>query len=669
MQGLYLLSNAWGAESGGINVFNTDFAIALGEAIGERITVGCIVLTADDEDVAEAQSHGVQLLHIGKSPGHDTFDPARAHEIKARLLQENLPVDQCVWVGNDIITGDIALNMSAAVQSPWVVLIHHMSYIDYQGYKHGVGVEAENKYRRQRELFERADQVFGVGPMLRDRLCDMLSSDQLEPGMIVPGLLPIEPRRTPTTFTVSTFGRLDPENDRIKQGRLAVAGFAEMVRRSDEAAMRSFLSSRPPILRLIGIGQSGGDEENELRNFAYRHAGRAVNLHPLPYDDNRQRLLKDLAGSSAAMMLSWHEGFGLTGWEAIAAEVPLIIGENSGLYQLIKEKLGPSGLGCLHPIQIYGGVGVAVDGQNTQSNFTTEDVDSVCNALINILIDSKAARRGAAELKSDLLEKGCSWRGAAIQFARDLGLKSVDMKGNQLIIGTEYRKAKGGEAERRSGGDEVVGAADLSVRPTSNEFAERHLTTRSAFILACTESLRSAQTIRATLVGPLLVHPKWYSDRRQPHRLYPNFDLALREKIMELRQNATLLDDVRLIFRNSKRYTDKIDSVVFESEREKFKQDVLSGIDEIWGEDGQRGPRICCVDTGNLRVEVIYDDCILSSVRPRSGDPIEGGNLVRSRSSAKNERSTFDQLFEANYSGQHHEVMRLKNFISSLWEK
>ena len=374
----------------------------------------------------------------------------------------------------------------------------------------------------------------------------------------------------------------------------------------------------------------------------------------MPYDNDRQQLLTDLAGCSVAMMLSWHEGFGLTGFEAIAAEVPLIISENSGLYQLIHEKLGRSGLGCVYPIKIEGGAGAS----DNPENFTTNDVENVCNALIQVLTDVNTARRDAAKLKSDLLNSGSSWSDAANQFAKDLELNFLEQPNNQGSPTADAKTFLRKKPENLN---------YLNDEANSNAPTEENLNTRSAFIGACTEPLTDTKTIRATLVGPFITHPRWYSDRRQQYRLYPDFDTALFRKISELQKQDTFLDDVRLIFRNSLRYIEKVNSVVRESERQRFKHDVLSKIEDIWGKDGQKGPRICCVDTGNLRVEVIYDHCVLSSVRPRSSDPIEGGRVIRSSISAVNERFAFDQLFEANYLGQQQELLRLRNFISSLW--
>lgn len=434
MAALYLLSNAWGPKAGGINAFNTDFAKALGLALGERIPVGCVVLEADDADRIDAERSRVRLVAIGKSPTHGDFDPARAYDIANALREQELPVDGACWVGNDIISADVALRMRDVVADATVVLIHHMSYLQYTGFKHGVGQIAKDKHERQRALFAGADRTFGVGPLLRDSLADLLPARSPEPGLIVPGLPEVSPRVAPKVFTACSFGRLDPENDRIKQGRLAVAGFAALVARSGQPGMPKGLR-RPPQLQLIGIGKPGGDEEQGLRSFADQRAGRALNLLALPYHHDRQRLLDDLAGSSAALMLSWHEGFGLTGWEAIGAEVPLILSTNSGLYELIEDRLGGAGTGCVHAIDVHGRSGVGggtPESDEDPIHFTDDDVDRVSDALLDIARDPDGARADAKRLRQMLMDEGCTWQNAARRFANDLGLPLPPLPEPQL---------------------------------------------------------------------------------------------------------------------------------------------------------------------------------------------------------------------------------------------
>jgi hypothetical protein len=122
------------------------------------------------------------------------------------------------------------------------------------------------------------------------------------------GLAQIEPRREfLKSFRAITFGRLSRETDRIKQVRLAIASFAEAcsVQKYPDAVPKPLQGQ--PRLYVYGIGQA---EESQLREYAAGRAGRVLPFMPLPYGD-RDSIFHKLRQTDVAMMVSWHEGFGL----------------------------------------------------------------------------------------------------------------------------------------------------------------------------------------------------------------------------------------------------------------------------------------------------------------------------------------------------------------------
>jgi hypothetical protein len=250
-------------------------------------------------------------------------------------------------------------------------LIMHMNYSDYQAYKGGVGDRARIREKEQRELFKKADQCFANGPLLRDALKDIVTTNVL---MLVPGFAEVPAQPASHRLHVITFGRMDRENDRIKQGALAVAGFASAVKHPGAPEK---LRDKPQM-RVIGIKEPGGDEERDLKSLAFEKAGRQLNLMALSYDENRVELFEELGRANIALMLSWHEGFGLTGWEAVAAEVPLIIGKDTGLRQLLKETFGERFVNAyVRTIDVRGQI-----GDDDTPNFLPEDEADVCSAII-----------------------------------------------------------------------------------------------------------------------------------------------------------------------------------------------------------------------------------------------------------------------------------------------
>ena len=344
MNRLVLLATAWGPQFGGINSFNYDLARSLAVLLAGRVRITCVVPAAQPDEVEEAARSIVELLPLAVGPTSGSLGPETAREVAARLAAtEAIPIS--AWVGHDLVTGPVALRM-VELMGGQSVLIHHMSYIDYDSFKHGEGRVANDRRNDQRALFSRADHAFGVGPLLRDRLADLLGRSSADTSMLVPGLADIESLPSPITFTAISFGRFDPSNDRIKQGRLAVAGFAAAVRATREQ-VGSPRMLRDARMTVLGIGVPGGEEERDLNVLAEEKADRVVRINALPYDDRRSAIFEHVRTSSVALMLSWHEGFGLTGWEAIAAEVPLIVSLDSGLYRLVDELLGPSGTACL----------------------------------------------------------------------------------------------------------------------------------------------------------------------------------------------------------------------------------------------------------------------------------------------------------------------------------
>lgn len=418
MARIVLITNAWGPKHGGINSFNTDFAKALSLVLAPHTQVTCVVLDATAEEVVDAAKHGVRLLSLGIK-GAERVDESRALNVLDAVRQDG--TDEVVWwVGHDVISGAAAVALPKLADEGRSALIHHMNYVAYTGYKQGNASAAKKKEEEQRALFKKATEVFAVGPLLRDSLSDLLEGER-QVRMLVPGLAEIVPAPLGKTFSGITFGRLDPENDRIKQGRLAIAGFSTACREANAKQREPQALRDGPLLRVIGVLPES-EEEKQLRAFAREKAGRVVNLLPLPYEDDRTRLFDGLRRSSFAMMLSWHEGFGLTGWEAIAAEVPLIVSRNSGLCKLVDEKLGDPGLACLTVVEVRGGLGDLGDGD--EENFDPADQQDVCEAILDMAHKIERRKQSAKTLRTLLSEQsdGYTWANCARSFADALGL-------------------------------------------------------------------------------------------------------------------------------------------------------------------------------------------------------------------------------------------------------
>jgi len=141
-------------------------------------------------------------------------------------------------------------------------------------------------------------------------------------------------------------------------------------------------------------------------------------LRYCPFTAQREPLFDQLGRANLALMLSWHEGFGLTGWEAIAAQVPLIVSRQSGLYRLVQESVGDPGTACLKVLDIQG-----QEGDDDSTNFTVEDEAHVRDVILEMVRDMGRWQQNAASLKGFLADKlVCTWEHTAKQFCEALGV-------------------------------------------------------------------------------------------------------------------------------------------------------------------------------------------------------------------------------------------------------
>lgn len=420
MYTLITFATQWGSKYGGINSFNADFLTAFGFAYHQNVEIVCIVAECTPEVREEAAKAHVRLLSLPYAPKTKSFDSSIG-EAGARLLKESnisFEPDKTIWLGHDLISGEAAVAAAKSAGGRSAV-IHHMSYDDYESYAED-SESAQSKTETQSKIFEQADLILAIGPLLRDAAIDRLRGSG-HVHMLIPGLPEIDSKETPKTFVAFLSGRLTSDAARIKQGNLGVAAFAAAERRARNDGSPDALRKQPKLI-LRGVDfdnrlsesslKAEHDPETELKQFAEEYGGGIINLHALPYTEDRQRLYAELSGSSVALMPSWHEGFGLVGWEAIAAGVPLIIGQNTGVYRLLEEEYTGAEEGYVYSID--------VKGKTAFPFFRDEDLEDLVVAIQEIAADPTKARKKASTLRNMLLEKN-TWASCSEHAARAFG--------------------------------------------------------------------------------------------------------------------------------------------------------------------------------------------------------------------------------------------------------
>ncbi len=425
---LVALTGAWGTRNGGINAFNTGLMKALGRVKGDGLEIVCPVQEAhESERKAVLAEHKVNLISTGLAM--DDSGESALQTLERLLGNVAGSFNDTVWLGHDDKTGPVAIALRDRLGGK-AILINHMNHGAYQGFKKGNSLAAHEKEAIQRELFTKADFCFAVGPRLKNELMQLLSTTHGAPevAMLIPGLETPEDygvkwlEKPPPYFGGFAAGRLGRDDDRIKQGRLAFRAFATTVENARKTSQIARLNKSP---RMCLMGAEAG-QESELRNAMQDWAGAQLQVKILPFSENRQEYFRELSGSSFAMMLSWHEGFGLTGWEALSARVPLILGRNSGLWEFLHEEMNGTGQEtCLFPLDIDGNL-PARDGEE---NHSEADVAKVASAIQTLAINADAAKAAAIRLHSAILAAGWTWDRAARDFLGQMDALS----GNDVV--------------------------------------------------------------------------------------------------------------------------------------------------------------------------------------------------------------------------------------------
>jgi glycosyltransferase involved in cell wall biosynthesis len=404
---LIAFATGWGSEFGGINVFNSEFLQHFAFATQGHVKVVCVVPAANADKIERAHEQGVMLVPLPYTPAELKLDASHAPPVVEKLIEFGLlnGEQELVWLGHDRITGAVALE-AKTLAGGRVAMIHHMSYTHYEAYAESA-LSAYEKSGAQRALFEKAEVLFAIGPLLRDALEDLLPGREIT--TLTPGLDELLVRPAPKTFTGFMSGRLSADAAKIKQSHLGVAAFANAHKRAyADAGLPDALKNQPRlILRGADMENAsplvGQPDATDWRRFAEAYADRVVNVQALSYTTERSALLDELSRASVALMPSWHEGFGLTGWEAVAAGVPLIVSVNSGLHQLLREHRNGAWLNWVFPVDIRGKV--------DEPYFHEEDLKAVSDRLLEIAKGPSAAREKALSLRegafSDFAWRNC----------------------------------------------------------------------------------------------------------------------------------------------------------------------------------------------------------------------------------------------------------------------
>lgn len=405
------ISDGWGAVSGGINCFNYELATACAHVKKNReeLEICCVVPDLSEDDQRKMLDEGIIPITLSRK----AYDSPEAAQLISDKIQNKLNrcyPDNCntFYIGHDTYSGGLSKQLANECRG-WNIVFHHMDYASY----YLLGKLNVKKYKEkinlQRTVLCDADLICAVGPMLLQSAQDIArQASDVDVIEVFPGLAEFQPLKDhPNRFNPIVFGRVEEDNQIIKQTPLAIDAFARAIALDKDTP----IIKNNPTLYVVGYGMDDPDslkaEVKRLQKETAKIAGSVCNVVPYPYTTDRTELGRQLCLASAAMMLSFHEGFGLVGYEAIAAGIPLILSKNTGLYLFLERE------GLAH--YVYP---VDIKGSAEAEKYSEDDLNVVVRALRDIRQNEEEFKRKALTLSETLRNKKdkYSWEAVADSF-------------------------------------------------------------------------------------------------------------------------------------------------------------------------------------------------------------------------------------------------------------
>jgi len=321
------VATEWNSGHGGVSTVNRDLCISLAE-LGHEIV--CLVLEATQQEEHDASARNVQVI---RAPTRVSIEGVN------RLLlfhQDNIPdFKPDIVIGHDHITGSQAAHIAKVTyKCPYVHLVHtlpeeiepYKTRVEGEGFKF---LRGNAKETAQITICREADLIVTIGPRIFRHFETRVGSSKpvIE---ICPGLDPV---LLGTNVNLSKllalncvfFGRMEDAD--LKGAKLA----CEMIRKVVQDGNWTAPWARPKLV------MRGFDEVNIDREIASIGGIEPYKdyLSLRSYTSVAQKIIDDILTASVIIMPSKREGFGLVALEAIAAGVPVVISNQSGIGEML----------------------------------------------------------------------------------------------------------------------------------------------------------------------------------------------------------------------------------------------------------------------------------------------------------------------------------------------
>lgn len=326
-QTVLVIATEWESRHGGLSTFNRELCKTIA-ALGHRVF--CLIPAASPEEIRSAAENEVTLVVAS--------DPALSEEVRLSTHRE-LPNNHVpdIIIGHGRITGPAAKALAKYHSRSRRIHFIHVAPGAIEWFKdHSTQATDRADDREQLEiaLAKSASLVAAVGPLLLREFRTLLNTIRRDLFEFRPGLGEFSKSAdVPSGIQCLVVGRAE---DEILKGLDIAARAIGHVEYQDMAR---------PVLMIRGAPQGHGDD---LRRRLLAAAWNPdVDIRIRPFNPNADRVAEDLGQSSILLMPSRSEGFGLVGLEGIAAGVPVLLSDRSGLALLLSELVPETANTCI----------------------------------------------------------------------------------------------------------------------------------------------------------------------------------------------------------------------------------------------------------------------------------------------------------------------------------
>ena len=128
MKKIIFVSDQFGYRCGGCNTVNYEMCLALQQTVKEDIEVYSLVINCNDNQRVEnlekkAQNLGIKIVHQNVI-NLEEISLNEREEICVRIFTCSEERKEAIWIGHDIFTGSIAIDLAKYTLGKSVVCIH-----------------------------------------------------------------------------------------------------------------------------------------------------------------------------------------------------------------------------------------------------------------------------------------------------------------------------------------------------------------------------------------------------------------------------------------------------------------------------------------------------------------------------------------------------------------